>query len=158
MWKVKTNYMTKTVQKRVWRISRPSTLILKVHISIGSILRTVSCCLFSFRFASASDDNLAVIWDAKVFYFYFWIKLGLTFKLQDGWSVWNLEVFVFKEKGKLEYSAKNVSEYKGREPTTNSIHIWCRTWDFNSGLRYLEASALDCACAPLTPLPLTALL
>lgn len=42
---------------------------IDLHISIGSI----NCyykILFSFRFASASDDNLAVIWDAKVFYFY----------------------------------------------------------------------------------------
>ena len=33
-------------------------------------------------------------------------------------SNWNLEVLVFKERGKSEYPEKNLSE-QGREPTTN---------------------------------------
>ena len=37
-------------------------------------------------------------------------------------SNWNLEVLVFKERGKPEYPEKNLSE-QGREPTTNSTHI-----------------------------------
>ena len=39
------------------------------------------------------------------------------------WSNWNLEVLVFKEREKPEYPEKNLSE-QGREPTTNSTHIW----------------------------------
>ena len=38
-------------------------------------------------------------------------------------SNWNLEVLVFKERGKLEYPEKNLLE-QVREPTTNSTHIW----------------------------------
>jgi len=38
-------------------------------------------------------------------------------------------VLVFKERGKLE---KNLSE-QGREPTTNSTHIWRRRQDSNPG-------------------------
>ena len=38
-------------------------------------------------------------------------------------SNWNLEVLVFKERGKPEYPEKNLSE-QGREPITNSTHIW----------------------------------
>ena len=34
---------------------------------------------------------------------------------------WNLEVLVFKERGKPEYSEKNFSE-QGREPTRNVSH------------------------------------
>ena len=40
-------------------------------------------------------------------------------------SNWNLKVLVFKERGKPE---KNLSE-QGREPTTNSTHIWRRRQD-----------------------------
>ena len=40
-------------------------------------------------------------------------------------SNWNLEVLVFGERGKPEYPEKNLSE-QGREPTTNSTHIWRR--------------------------------
>ena len=36
---------------------------------------------------------------------------------------WNLEMLVFEERGKPEYPEKNLSE-QGREPTTNSTHIW----------------------------------
>ena len=35
----------------------------------------------------------------------------------------NLEVLVFKERGKPKYPEKNISE-QGREPTTNSTHMW----------------------------------
>jgi len=41
-------------------------------------------------------------------------------------------VLVFKERGKLEYPEKNLSE-QGREPTTNSTHIWRRRQDSNPG-------------------------
>ena len=37
-------------------------------------------------------------------------------------SNWNLEMLVFKERGKPEYPEKNLSE-QSREPTTNSTHI-----------------------------------
>ena len=41
-------------------------------------------------------------------------------------------MWVFEERGKLEYPEKNLSE-QGREPTTNSTHIWCQPWDLNLG-------------------------
>ena len=47
-------------------------------------------------------------------------------------SNWNLKVLVFKERGKPEYPEKNLSE-QGREPTTNSTHIWRRRRDLNPG-------------------------
>ena len=47
-------------------------------------------------------------------------------------SNWNLEVLVFEEREKPEYPGKNLSE-QGREPTTNSTHIWRRRRDLNPG-------------------------
>ena len=47
-------------------------------------------------------------------------------------SNWNLKVLVFKERGKPEYPEKTLSE-QGREPTTNSTHIWRRRQDSNLG-------------------------
>ena len=47
-------------------------------------------------------------------------------------SNWNLKVLVFKERGKPEYPEKNLWE-QGREPTTNSTHIWRRRQDSNPG-------------------------
>ena len=47
-------------------------------------------------------------------------------------SSWNLEVLIFKEREKQKYPEKNLSEL-GREPTTNSMHIWCRRQDSNPG-------------------------
>ena len=44
----------------------------------------------------------------------------------------NLEMLVFEERGKPEYLEKNLSE-QGREPTTNSTHIWRRRRDLNPG-------------------------
>ena len=52
--------------------------------------------------------------------------------LPDAWSNWNLEMLVFEERGKLEYPEKNLLE-QGREPTTNSTHIWHQTWELNPG-------------------------
>ena len=42
--------------------------------------------------------------------------------LDNSRSNWNLEMFVFEERGKPEYLEKNLSE-QDREPTTNSTHI-----------------------------------
>ena len=44
----------------------------------------------------------------------------------------NLEMLVFEERGKPEYPEKNLSE-QGREPTTNSTHIWRRVRESNPG-------------------------
>ena len=41
-------------------------------------------------------------------------------------------MLVFEERGKPEYPEKNLSE-QGREPTTNSTHIWRRRQDSNPG-------------------------
>ena len=59
--------------------------------------------------------------------------------LRSRWNVsvrsksnWNLEALLFKERGKLEYPEKNLSE-QGREPTTNSTYIWRRCRGSNPG-------------------------
>ena len=64
-------------------------------------------------------------------------------------SNWNLEVLVFKERGKLEYLEKNLSEER-REPETNSTHIWRRCQDSNLG----HTGGDECShhCATLAPL------
>ena len=60
-----------------------------------------------------------------------------------------VEVLVFKERGKPEYPEKNLSE-QGREPKTNSTHIWGRCQDLNPDhIGGTEASAVTTA----TPLP-----
>ena len=53
-------------------------------------------------------------------------------RLPDSWSNLNLEMLVFEERGKPEYPEKNLSE-QGREPTTNSTHIWRRRRELNPG-------------------------
>ena len=47
----------------------------------------------------------------------------VVLRLPNAWSNGNLEMLVFEEKGKPKYPEKNLSE-QGREPTTNSAHIW----------------------------------
>ena len=56
----------------------------------------------------------------------------MVLRLPDSWSNWNLEMLVFEERGKPEYPEKNLSE-QGREPTTNSTHMWRRRRDLNPG-------------------------
>ena len=48
------------------------------------------------------------------------------------WSNCNLEMLVLVEGGKPEYPEKNLLE-QGREPTTNSTHIWSWAWESNPG-------------------------
>ena len=43
-------------------------------------------------------------------------------------------MLVFEEKGKPEYPEKNLLE-QGREPTTNSIHIWHQRRDLLFSIR-----------------------
>ena len=52
----------------------------------------------------------------------------------------------FEGRGKLKYPEKNLAE-QGREPTTNSTHIWRRGQD--PGPHWWEASALT-TVPPLT--------
>ena len=59
-----------------------------------------------------------------------WHIHKVVLRLPDSWSNWNLEVLVFEERGKPEYPEKNLSE-QGREPTTNSTHIWRGRRDLN---------------------------
>ena len=47
-------------------------------------------------------------------------------------SNWNLEMLVFEEGGKKGEPGKKPSE-QGWEPTSNSIHIWCRVRELNPG-------------------------
>ena len=73
----------------------------------------------------------------------------MVLSLPDSWSNWNLEVLVFDERGKLEYSKKNLLEQR-REPRTNSTHIWCWCWDLNLG-HIGGRLALSPLCHPLLP-------
>ena len=63
----------------------------------------------------------------------------------------NLEVLVFKERGKPDYQVKNRSE-QGREPKTISTHICRRHQDLNSGHigRRRVLSPLRHPCSPKT--------
>ena len=74
----------------------------------------------------------------------------MVLRLPDSWSNWNLEMLVFEERGKPEYPEKNLLE-QGREPTTNSSHIWHRRRDLNPG--YIGGrrvlSPLRHPCSPL---------
>ena len=56
---------------------------------------------------------------------------SLNVSVRSRWN-WNLEVLVFEERGKPDYPEKNLSE-QGREPTTNSTHIWRRRRDLKPG-------------------------
>ena len=53
-------------------------------------------------------------------------------RLPRSLSNWKLEMLVLEERRKPEYLEKNLSE-QGKEPTTNSTHIWCRRQDLNPG-------------------------
>ena len=71
----------------------------------------------------------------------------------DSISNWNLEVLlVFYERGKPEYPEKNLTG-QGREPITNSTHMWLQRRDLNLGRSHwwVEASTLTTA-PPLLPL------
>ena len=56
----------------------------------------------------------------------------MVLRLPDTWSNWNLDMLVFEGRGKPEHLEKNLSE-QGREPTTNSTHIWHQRRDLNPG-------------------------
>ena len=74
----------------------------------------------------------------------------MVLRLPDSWSNWNLEMLVFEERGKPEYPEKNLLE-QGREPTTNSSHIWHRRRDLNPG--YIGGRrVLSPLCHPCSPL------
>ena len=45
---------------------------------------------------------------------------------------WNVKKLAFEEREKPECPVKNLSE-QGREPTTNSTHVWLQCWDLNLG-------------------------
>ena len=80
-------------------------------------------------------------------------SLGLTVLWSSGsGSNWNLEMLVFEERGKPKYPEKNLSK-QGREPTTNSTHIWRPVRESNlghiGGRRVL--SPLRHPCSPNQP-------
>ena len=56
----------------------------------------------------------------------------MVLRLPDSWSNWSLEMLVFEKRGKPEYPEKNLSE-QGREPKTNSTHIWRRRRELKPG-------------------------
>ena len=74
----------------------------------------------------------------------------MVLRLPDSWSNWNLEVFVFEERGEPEYLERNLSKQR-REPTTNSTHIWRRRCELNPGHIKGRRLIYHCACATLTP-------
>ena len=55
---------------------------------------------------------------------------------------WNLEVLVFKD-GKTGVPGEKPLGALGREPTTNSTHIWPLTPGFEPQPHWWEASALS---------------
>ena len=61
---------------------------------------------------------------------------------------WNLKKLAFEEREKLEYPEKNLSE-QGREPTTNSTHIWLRCWDLSPG--HIGGRQVHHKCTTLAP-------
>ena len=65
-------------------------------------------------------------------------------------SNWNLKVLVCQERGKQEYPGKSLSE-QGREPTTNSTHIWRGRRELNPG--HIGGRRVQCShhCAILVP-------
>ena len=68
----------------------------------------------------------------------------------DSISNWNLEVLlVFYERGKPEYPEKNLTG-QGREPITNSTHMWLQHRDLNPGHigGRRELSPLHHPCSP----------
>ena len=56
-----------------------------------------------------------------------WFKCVREFQIEL-----EFEVLVFEERGKPEYPEKSLFE-QGREPTTNSTHIWRRRRELNPG-------------------------
>ena len=65
--------------------------------------------------------------------------------LPDSWSNWNLGMFGFEKRGKLDYPEKNLVEQR-TEPTTNSTHIiMASTPGFEPRPRCWGASALTTA-------------
>ena len=68
----------------------------------------------------------------------------------DSWSNLNLEILVFEERGKPQYPEKNVSQ-QGKEPTTNSTHIWRRRRDLNPDHIRERRVLLFCAISPCSP-------
>ena len=74
----------------------------------------------------------------------------MVLRLPDSWSNWNLEMLVFEEREKPEYPKKDLSE-QGKEPKTNSAHIWRRPQDLNPahiGRRRRVRSLLRHPCFP----------
>ena len=62
-------------------------------------------------------------------------------------------MLVFEEWGKPEYLEKNLSD-QGREPTTNSTHLQCKTPSsgIEPGPQWWEATALTTAPSLLPPI------
>ena len=80
----------------------------------------------------------------------------MILRLPDSRSNYNLEMFVFGERGKPEYPEKNLSEQR-REPIRNSTHIWRRRRDLNLGHIGGGERSHHCAipCSPRDYLPTT---
>ena len=65
---------------------------------------------------------------------------------------WNLKQLAFEEREKPEYPEKNLSE-QGREPTTNSTHIWLWCCDLSPG--HIGGRQAHHKCTTLAPHTIT---
>ena len=77
--------------------------------------------------------------------------VALHVHVPDSWSNLNLEMLVFEERGKPQYPEKNFAE-QGKEPTTNSTHIWRRRRDLNQTI-FVRGVYSYYAPSVLAPLP-----
>ena len=77
----------------------------------------------------------------------------VVLRLPDCWTNGNLEMLVFEERGKPDFSEKTLTEQR-REPTTNSTYIWCRRRDLKPGGATLVGGERSHHCATLAPLKL----
>ena len=62
----------------------------------------------------------------------------MVLRLPDSWSNWNLEMLVFKERGKPDYPDKNLSD-QGREQTTLGIRVSQEEEQISLGISVFQA-------------------
>ena len=134
------NIVTGLSRKTIGWICRYRRCMLVSRIwSHFSLLIVISISLFFlYELRSYASIIQQKIWGSNLYnlFFYYFVYPWSTWKFhRTHWNMsmlsrlnWNLEVLVFKVKGKPEYQEK-----QGSEPTTNSNHIWCQHQDSNLG-------------------------
>ena len=102
-----------TVVPLIWKKKRNDYTKCYSEQCIGRKTQKVEQnCKLQFVYPSSTKEFIRTRWNVSV----------------RSRSNWNLKVLVFKERGKPEYPEKNLSE-QGREPTTNSTHIFVSFWN-----------------------------